>query len=104
MCLIRPDVWFRFWTMKTFTISDAKSHLSALVEMAERGDQVLIMRGSKPAVTLVPVDEEDLMICRPLRVSDPAAEGLMAEARTELKTGRARILDSTEDLRGMGKK
>lgn len=90
--------------MKTFTISDAKSHLSALVEMAERGDQVLIMRGSRPAVTLVPVNEEDLVICRPLRVSDQAAEGLMAEARKELKTGAAMILESAEELRRVARK
>jgi prevent-host-death family protein len=46
--------------MKTYTMSDAKTNLSALVEEAEHGEQVLIMRGSKPAVILVPVSEDQL--------------------------------------------
>jgi prevent-host-death family protein len=49
-------------TMKTVTISEAKAKLSALVEAAERGEEILIMRGSKPAVTLTPVSETDLVI------------------------------------------
>src|ERR1700678_4274758 len=46
--------------MKTFTMSEAKTNLSALVEEAERGEQILIMRGSKPAVVLMPVSEDQL--------------------------------------------
>jgi prevent-host-death family protein len=46
--------------MKTFTISEAKAKLSALVEAAEHGEEILIMRGSKPAVTLTPVSEDEL--------------------------------------------
>jgi prevent-host-death family protein len=48
--------------MKTFTISEAKAKLSALVDAAERGEQILIMRGSKPAVTLTPVSEDELSL------------------------------------------
>ncbi len=85
--------------MKTFTISEAKAKLSALVDLAEGGTQVLIMRGSRPSVTLMPVREEDLMIWPPLRVSDRAAEGLLAEAQQELRTGKAKVLAGTEGLR-----
>jgi prevent-host-death family protein len=46
--------------MKTFTVSEAKAKLSALVEAALHGEQILIMRGSKPAVTLTPVSEDEL--------------------------------------------
>jgi prevent-host-death family protein len=46
--------------MKIVTISEAKSKLSSLIDSVEHGEQVLIMRGSHPAVTLTPVSEEDL--------------------------------------------
>jgi prevent-host-death family protein len=46
--------------MRTFTISEAKAKLSALVQAAEEGQEILIMRGSKPAVTLTPVTEDEL--------------------------------------------
>jgi antitoxin (DNA-binding transcriptional repressor) of toxin-antitoxin stability system len=34
--------------------------LSSLIEAAERGEEVMILRGSRPAVTLVKVTEADL--------------------------------------------
>ena len=49
---VRPDIK----TMKMVTISEAKSKLSALIESAEHGEQVLILRGSRPAVTLIPIN------------------------------------------------
>lgn len=84
--------------MKTFTISEAKAKLSALVESAEKGEQVLIMRGSKPAVTLIPVCEEDLVIWPKLQVSDKAADSLLQEAKEELKIGKAKTFESTSSL------
>ena len=35
----------------------AKTHLSQLIADAEAGEEVVIMRGSEPAVRLVPVNE-----------------------------------------------
>jgi len=46
--------------MKLVNISQAKTHLSSLIEAAEQGEQVLILRGSRPAVTLMKVTESDL--------------------------------------------
>jgi antitoxin (DNA-binding transcriptional repressor) of toxin-antitoxin stability system len=46
--------------MKLVNISQAKTHLSSLIEAAERGEEVMILRGSRPAVTLVKVTEADL--------------------------------------------
>ena len=85
--------------MKTVTITEAKAKLSGLVEAAQNGEQVLIMRGSKPAVTLVPVQEEDLVIWPRLRVSDRAANALLDEAQQELAHGTAQTFASTRDLR-----
>ncbi len=41
--------------MPTFPVHDAKARLSELIALAERGDEVVIARGSVPAVRLVPV-------------------------------------------------
>lgn len=46
--------------MKLVNISQAKTHLSSLIEAAEQGEEVMILRGSRPAVTLVKVTEDDL--------------------------------------------
>ena len=68
--------------MKTVTISEAKATLSALVDAAKQGEQILIMRGSKPAVTLTPVSEADLAFWP----SVPAAA--LAEFDREIETDR----------------
>jgi prevent-host-death family protein len=41
--------------MPTYTVHHAKTHLSNLIERAEAGEDVVIARGDKPAVKLVPV-------------------------------------------------
>ena len=38
------------------TVAEAKTHLSRLIAEAEAGGEVVIARGSKPAVRLVPVE------------------------------------------------
>ena len=40
----------------TVTVHAAKTHLSRLIEQALRGEEVVIARGAKPVVRLVPVD------------------------------------------------
>jgi prevent-host-death family protein len=42
--------------MPTFTVHDAKTNLSKLIESAERGEEVIIARGKNPAVRLVPIE------------------------------------------------
>ena len=42
--------------MTTVNMHEAKTHLSRLVEMAARGEPVIIARAGKPLVKLVPVD------------------------------------------------
>ncbi len=43
--------------MLIFTIHQAKTNLSRLVERASKGEEVVIARGSKPVARLVPVGE-----------------------------------------------
>ncbi len=42
--------------MTTFTVHAAKTNLSRLIEQALRGEEVVIARGDRPVVRLVPVD------------------------------------------------
>ncbi len=49
--------------MATYTVHQAKTQLSTLIEQAERGEEVVIARGEKPAVRPVAVREN-----RPKRV------------------------------------
>ena len=44
--------------MTTVTVHQAKTHLSKLIAAAERGEEVVIARGDKPAVRLVPFAPE----------------------------------------------
>lgn len=44
--------------MATFTVHQAKTNLSKLIEKAEAGEEVVIARGDKPAVTLIPVPKK----------------------------------------------
>ncbi|MFN7938617.1 MAG: type II toxin-antitoxin system prevent-host-death family antitoxin [Bryobacteraceae bacterium] len=41
--------------MEVTTIHQAKTNLSRLIERAERGEEIIIARGKKPVVRLVPV-------------------------------------------------
>ena len=41
--------------MKTFTIHEAKTNLSKLIERACQGEEVVIARGPEPVVRLVPI-------------------------------------------------
>jgi len=41
--------------MTTVTVHHAKTHLSKLIAAAERGEEVVIARGNKPAVRMVAV-------------------------------------------------
>lgn len=42
----------------TVTVAEAKTHLSRLIAEAEAGGEVVIARGTTPAVRLVPVERK----------------------------------------------
>ncbi len=46
--------------MITRSVSEARRNLSALIELARRGEDVVIIRDSKPVAALRPIDESDL--------------------------------------------
>lgn len=43
--------------MKTVGAFEGKTHFSALIDAAERGEETLITRNGKPVAKIVPVDE-----------------------------------------------
>ncbi|MFN7128945.1 MAG: type II toxin-antitoxin system Phd/YefM family antitoxin [Brevundimonas sp.] len=44
--------------MTIVTVHHAKTHLSKLIAAAERGEEVVIARGDKPAVRIVPFEPQ----------------------------------------------
>jgi prevent-host-death family protein len=77
--------------MMKATIAQAKTRLGKLIDAALRGERVVIVRGSKPAAAIVPVDANGSPA---LTVSNAAADFLANEARTELALGVARVHES----------
>jgi prevent-host-death family protein len=43
--------------MSKFNIADAKTHFSKLVQKAMLGEEVIISKGNKPVLKLVPLDK-----------------------------------------------
>jgi prevent-host-death family protein len=80
--------------MRAVTIREAKAHLNELVEAARRGEQVVLMRGSKHVAALVPLSPDELEL--PARLSDPQAERLWRKLAEEREEGTSRIFDSPE--------
>ena len=78
--------------MKVVSIASAKANLSKLIEAAENGQQVLIMRGSQPAVTLTPVTEADLEILP--QIPEFALADFEAEFEADRRAGRLGRLNS----------
>jgi prevent-host-death family protein len=78
--------------MQTVTITEAKARLNALVEAAERGEQVVLMRGSKLVAAIVPVSAQDFDLTP--RLSDAQAERLWGALRSEQRDGATMMFDS----------
>jgi prevent-host-death family protein len=80
--------------MRAVTIREAKARLNELVEAATRGEQVVLMRGSKHVAALVPVSTEELEL--PPRLSDPQAERLWRWLASELRDGSTLAFETPE--------
>jgi prevent-host-death family protein len=81
--------------MQAVTIREAKAQLNALVEAAERGEQVVLMRGSRHVAQIVPLSAEDLEVAP--RLSDRQAERLWREIATESGHGAGIVSESPEE-------
>jgi antitoxin (DNA-binding transcriptional repressor) of toxin-antitoxin stability system len=79
--------------MKLVNISQAKTHLSSLIEAAELGEEVVILRGSQPAVTLLKVTEADF--CFHPKIPGSALEDFDAEIERDRSEGTLAFLGNT---------
>jgi prevent-host-death family protein len=80
--------------MKAVTIREAKARLNALVEAAEQGEQVVLMRGSKHVAAIVPLSEEDIELAPSL--ADAQAERLWHRIERERREGTTAVYQSAE--------
>jgi prevent-host-death family protein len=86
--------WDIVQSVRAVTIREAKARLNELVEAATRGEQVVLMRGSKHVAALVPVSTEELEL--PPRLSDPQAERLWRRLARELRDGSSVAFETPE--------
>jgi len=77
--------------MRAFNIKEAKARLNELVDAAVGGEQVVLMRGSKHVVALVPITEADLELVSSL--TDLQAEHLWRQLAEDRAAGRVNTFD-----------
>jgi prevent-host-death family protein len=80
--------------MQAVTIREAKARLNALVDAAERGEQVVLMRGSRLVAAIIPVSAADLEFAAHL--TDPQAERLWRQLERERASGASLVFDAPE--------
>jgi prevent-host-death family protein len=80
--------------MHAVTIREAKARLNALVDAAERGEPVVLMRGSKLVAAIVPVSADDLELAP--RLADPQAERFWKQIEGERASGASLVFDAPE--------
>jgi len=78
--------------MITASISEARRNLGLLIERARKGEEVLIIKDSRPVATIQPVDASDLELAT--RITDRQARRLIemtesAPAKTFRSAGAA---------------
>jgi prevent-host-death family protein len=66
--------------MITQSISEARRKLGELIELAHKGEDVVIIKDSKPVAALTPIDASDLSL---VRLTPAQARRLKAWAQSE---------------------
>jgi antitoxin (DNA-binding transcriptional repressor) of toxin-antitoxin stability system len=80
--------------MQVVTIREAKARLNALVEAAIRGEQVVLMRGSRHVAAIVPVSADDLELAPHL--TDQQAERFWRRLEAERADGASLVFETAE--------
>ena len=80
--------------MRIVTIREAKARLNALVEAAVRGEQVVLMRGSRHVAAIVPVSADDLELAPHL--TDQQAERVWRGLEAERTDGASLVFETAE--------
>jgi prevent-host-death family protein len=81
--------------MRAVTLKHAKAHLNELIEAAEAGEQVVLMRGTKHVAAIVPIDERDLELM--LGLGDEQAARLWQALSDEQASGKTRVYPSARE-------
>jgi prevent-host-death family protein len=81
--------------MRAVNIKEAKAHLNELVEAASRGEEVVLMRGSKHVAALVPITDADVELAP--RLADEQAERLWRQVAQERAAGTLATFASAEE-------
>jgi antitoxin (DNA-binding transcriptional repressor) of toxin-antitoxin stability system len=71
--------------MPTFTLKAASTQLSALIKRAEAGEEIIIMRGTKPVARLVALPKPKRQFGRPKRRGKVGPEFFEPLPEEELK-------------------
>ena len=88
--------------MRAFTIKAAKAHLNELVEFAEAGEQVVLMRGAKHVAAIIPIDESLLELA--IDLTDVQAARLWRQLASDQESGGTVVFRSAEKaVRHLGK-
>jgi len=77
--------------MRAVTIKEAKARLNELIEAAERGEDVVLMRGSEHVAAIVPISAADLELAP--RLTDAQAEALWRRIADERAAKRTAVFD-----------
>lgn len=81
--------------VQSVTIREAKARLNALVEAAERGEQVVLMRGAHHVAMIVPLSADDIEVSP--RLGDAQAERFWSRLASERRHGAGVVLESPEE-------
>ena len=73
--------------MRAVTLKEAKAHLNALVDAAQAGEQVVLMRGSKHVAAIVPLSAEELELAP--RLTDAQADRFWKRLAADRSRGAA---------------
>ena len=80
--------------MYAVNIKEAKARLNELVDAAVRGDQVVLMRGSKHVAAIIPITADDLELSP--HISDEQAARLWRQLAEERAAGRSKSFATAE--------
>lgn len=75
-----------------FTSREFRSRQAHVFDLADKGERVIIRRNKKQAYTLVPVEEDDLIIT-------PELQARIDRAREEIKAGNCVTVHGKEELK-----
>jgi prevent-host-death family protein len=88
--------------MITTSISETRRRLSELIELARRGEEVVIIKDSRPVAALTPISSADLEMAT--RITDEQARRFHAFVDAEKKTSFPSAKAAVASLQKMARK